>query len=202
MAKSIPNDELRRCLKEIIDEATASKMNAKTRKHLITDLAETHPHEIRCPEANEANEYNCFEYAFELVDSQKYRRIAQTDADVGREIFFAGTEFARFLIEGGAREEITEAELRPGDVVIYLDDNGAPKHAGKIAPCERRVKSKWGGGLFLEHGLSEVPESYGNTVKFYRRIPAAQAEQEFLEFVKSRDSGEEFIDDYDLRYLF
>ncbi len=103
-----------------------------------------------------------------------------SDADVGggSNVFFAGSAFARYLIET-ALVEIAADEALSGDIVVYLDDDGTPRHAGKIASADKRIKSKWGGGLFLEHGLWEVPESYGNTVRFYRAIPANNAEQAF-----------------------
>ena len=153
-------------------------------------------------EEDMAKGYRCFVYAFELVDSPKYGRIADADAADGRNIFFAGSEFARFLIESGALVKINEGEARPGDVVVYLDIKGTPQHAGKIVTLDGRIKSKWGGGLFLEHGLWEVPESYGNTVRFYQKIPATEAEKMILEFVESRDGSEDFVRDYNLIDLF
>ena len=128
--------------------------------------------------------------------------IAGADAAVGRDVFFAGTEFARFLIDTGALVEVSEDEALPDDVVIYLDDLCVPKHAGKIGSEHRRIKSKWGGGLFLEHGLWEVPESYGNTVKFFRVILTDKAEQAFLEFVRLQEGSDEFLELYDLKDIY
>ena len=186
------NSDLRRCLQEITDMAAGRSMSPDQLEKEILRLASTHPHLIRRLREDEAKGYRCFVYAFELVDSLKYHAIADADMALGWGIFFAGTEFARFLIEHGTSEEINESEIRPDDVVVYLDGESTPKHAGKIAPQEGRIKSQWGGGIFLEHGLSEVPESYGNAVKFYRRISDEQAEQVFLEFVKFHDRFPEF----------
>lgn len=170
-------------------------------EQIIAELASSHPHSIRRL-LDEARGYRCFVHAFDLVGSHGYQLIAGADAAAGREVFFAGSEFARFLMETGTLVEISEDEVLPGDVVIYLDDKGAPKHAGKTASEDKRIKSKWGGGLFLEHGLWEVPESYGNTVRFYRAIPADKAEQAFLEFARSRDDFDEFVAAFDLKDLF
>ena len=195
---SANNSELRRCLQEITDMQGISD-NQRWMK--IVKLASTHRRSIQRLQLVTAQPYNCFEYAFELVGSHKYQLIADADAADGRNVFFAGSEFARFLIESRALVKINEGEARPGDVVIYLDDESTPEHAGKIVSRDKRIKSKWGETkLFLEHGLWEVPERYGNTVTFYRSICAGQAEKIFLEFVKSRDGWEEFIDDYGLRY--
>jgi len=168
---------------------------------MIAELASVHRHSIRRL-TDEATSHRCFVHAFELVGSQAYNLISDADAGGGRNVFFAGSAFARYLIETGTLVEIAADETLSGDIVIYLDDDGAPSHAGKIASADKRTKSKWGGGLFLEHGLWEVPESYGNTVRFYHAIPAHGAEQAFLEFVKSRDGFDEFVEAWDLTDLF
>jgi len=203
----VSNSDLRRRLQEIIDMAVERGMVADQLEQEISALTSTHPHSIRrLPD--EAKGYRCFVYSFELFDSARYAAIADADAALSWHIFFAGTEFTRFLIENGALVNINEGGIRPDDVVVYLDGEGIPKHAGKIAPQEGRIKSKWGGTLlFLEHELSEVPEHYGKTVNFYRRIPDEQAEQVFLEFVKSHDRFKEFYKrsadvDLDLSDLF
>ena len=186
------NLDLRRRLQEITDMSVERGMVPDQLELEISGLASTHPHSIRRLREDEAKGYRCFVYAFELVDSPKYQAIANADMALEWDIFFAGSVFARFLIEHGAPEKINESEIRPDDVVVYLDGKSTPKHAGKIAPQEGRIKSKWGGGLFLEHGILEVPENYGNTVNFYRRIPCEQAEKVFLQFVKSHDRFQEF----------
>lgn len=197
----VNNSELRRRLQEITCTPAKRDVTPDQLEQMIAKLASTHPHSIRrLPD--EAQGYRCFVYAFELVESLKYRLIAFADEAEGRDVFYAGPGFARFLMKTGTLPEISHGNARRGDVVIYLDDDGAPKHAGKIASEDKRVKSKWGGGLFLEHGLWEVPESYGNTVRFYRGIPAQKAEQAFLEFAGSRDGFDEFVQRHDLRDLF
>lgn len=160
----------------------------------IKALASTHPHSIWRPGQDESKQYNCFEYAFELVDSDVHRLFAETAANLNKNGFFADSEFAQFLIAGGKLVKITEGEVGGGDVVIYFDDENTPQHAGKIVSRDMRVKSKWGGGLFLEHGLLEVPENYGSTVRLYQQIPAAESEPAFLCFVKLKEGIEEIAD--------
>jgi len=196
------NSVLRRRLQEITDTAARQNMLPDQLERLISELASTHSHSIRRALEDEVIGWNCFEYAFELTESNKYKSIATIDAETRRKIFFAGSVFARFLIEIGALVEIDEFAVRPGDLVIYLDDEGTPTHAGKISCGGKRIKSKWGGGLFLEHELWEVPDSYGNAVRFCKRIPTTAAECAFLQFVKSQDGSEEFVDRFDLKDLF
>ncbi len=196
---SANNSELRRCLQEITDMQGISD---NQREMKIVKLASTHRHSIRRLEVVTAHPYNCYEYAFELIGSRPYRLIAKTDADLKLDTYFAGSEFAHFLIKSAVLEEINKDEIRPDHVVVYLDIKGTPQHAGKIGTLDGRIKSKWGGGLFLEHGLWEVPESYGNTVRFYQKIPATEAEKMILEFVESRDGSSDFVRDYNLIDLF
>ncbi len=64
------------------------------------------------------------------------------------------------------------------------------------------IKSEWGGGLFLEHGLWEVPESYGNVVRFYPRLHAEKAEEAFLEYCRSQDDFDDFVSAFDFKDSF
>lgn len=197
----VDNSELRRRLQEITDAATKQQMNADQRAEMIQELSANHPHSIRQLPEQRLN-YNCFEYAFELVGSHLYEHIAEVDCAARRNVFFAGSEFARFLIETGTLIKVGENEARPGDVVTYFDDLGVPQHAGKIASDDQLINSKWGGGPLLEHRLWEVPESYGKAVRFFRAIPADKAEQVFSEFCRSRDDFDEFVAAFDLKDLF
>ena len=197
----VNNSNLRRRLQEITDEAAASNVTPSELEQMIADLASTHPHSIRC--VGKEKSHRCFAHAFQLTQSKTYRYIAYIDACSGREVFFAGSEFARFLTQSGKLQEISQNETRPGDVVIYFDDDEMPEHAGRIVADGKRIKSKWGGGgLLLEHRLYEVPESYGEVVRFYRTILTKEAEGAFLEFAKSREGFDEFVELYELRDLF
>lgn len=198
----VNNSNLRRRLQEITDEAAASNVTPSELEQMIADLASTHPHSIRCV-GKEQSFHRCFAHAFQLTQSETYYRIADIDACSGRKVFFAGSEFARFLTQRGKLQEISQNEARPGDVVIYFDDEEMPEHAGRIVADGKRIKSKWGGGgLLLEHRLYEVPESYGEVVRFYRIILTEEAEWAFLEFAKSREGFDEFVELYELRDLF
>ncbi len=192
----VGNSELRRRLQKITDDTPVYKQ-----ENLIAELASTFPHSIRCLEDAKVEKWNCFAYAFNLVASDSYQRIAWADRRGRKNIFFASAEFTRFLMQSSVLGGISEGELQLGDVGIYLDDEGIPKHAGKIFSSDKRVRSKWGIGRFWEHGLWEVPESYGNTVSLYREIPTAEAQQAFLKFVRSREGFEDFVGEHDLKDL-
>ena len=193
------NSELRCRLEKIISQSPDDW------ERLISELASTPPHSIRCLPHEHREPYTCFESAFELADSRAYRKIAESFADWGGRdaenapsIFFVNFRFVHFLIGRGELVEINEGELKVGDVVVYLDDEDTPQHAGKKAPQEGLIKSKWGDGRFLEHGLWEVPKRYGNTARFFRSIPAVEAERAFRKFVESQNDPEKFIQSCDL----
>ena len=165
-------------------------------ERLISELAPPHCHSIERLEVVTAHPYNCYEYAFELVGSCPYRLIAETDADLNLGTYIAEAEFAHFLIESVVLKEINKDEIRPDDVVVYLDIKGTPQHAGKVGTLAGRIKSKWGCGPFFEHGLWEVPKRYGNT--FFRSIHAVKAERAFRKFVEAQNGHKNFIQPYDL----
>ena len=190
------NFELRCRLQKITDNTPVYQQ-----QRLISELASTCLHSIRRLDDAQVEKWNCFAYAFNLVVSDRYQRIAWADRRGGNNIFFASSEFARFLLQSEVLVEIEEGEAQPGHVVIYLNNEGNWKHAGKIFSSDKRVKSVWGIGHFWEHGLWEVPESYGNTVSFYHETPTADAERVFLQFCKSKDNWEEFADSFKFRDL-
>ena len=192
------NSELRCRLEKITSQSPDNW------KRLFLELDLTHPHSIRCLPHEHQEPYNCFESAFELADSPAYRTIAETfmdlagsEGDNAPSIFFVNFRFVNFLIGRGALVEINKGELTVSDVVVYLDDGDTPQHAGKIASQEGLIKSKWGCGLFLEHDLWEVPESYGNTARFFRRVPAFMAELAFRKFAEFQNDFKNFIQSCD-----
>ena len=176
-------------------------MSTEQLERIIKELASSHPHSIRRV-PDEAKGYRCFVHAFELVDSPAYQLIAEADEADHRNVFCAGSLFASFMMDTGKLVEIGRDQAQPGDLVVYLGDDGTPKHAGKIASEDGRVRSQWGGGLFLEHGLWEVTESYGNTVKYYQGIVLDDSEKAFLEYSRSRPDFLEFVKTFELEDLF
>jgi hypothetical protein len=107
-----------------------------------------------------------------LLDSDRIYEILQTDADwYGFCGIKVGPEFVLRLIERGilARDDA-------GDIVIYFRDR-LPMHAGLC--IGRRIRSKWGIGNLWEHGLWEVPSSYGDTAERYTILRPELIEPEF-----------------------
>lgn len=190
------NFKLRRRLQKITDNTPVYQQ-----QRLISKLASTCTHSIRRLEDAQVERWNCFAYAFDLVVSDTYQRIAWADRRGGNNIFFASAEYARFLMQSEALVEIEEGEAQAGHVVIYLNKEGNWRHAGKIVSRDKRVRSVWGIGHFWEHELWEVPESYGYTVSFYDEVATTDAERVFLLFCKSKNNWGEFADRFKLRDL-
>lgn len=71
--------------------------------------------------------------------------------------------------------------MRNDDLVLYFDEQ-IPTHAGLVT--ESRVISKWGKGHIYKHGFLEVPASYGDTIRFYRRVPSDLATMRLIEYVR------------------
>lgn len=65
------------------------------------------------------------------------------------------------------------AQVLPGDIVIYYDDEGDPNHSGVVVEYSKDtlvpiICSKWGyAGEYL-HKVNDTPNFYGPQTKFYR----------------------------------
>lgn len=121
--------------------------------------------------------YTCAMHVFGFAEEPEYTAIAER----GFNRVFAGRAFVHWLIENGLLVELSSSEANEGDLVIYFTDEGRFKHAGLICG-EDRVVSKWGTGHLVDHGLLEVPESYGSLLRFFKKLPYAKAYEYFRRF--------------------
>jgi len=123
--------------------------------------------------------YTCLMYVFDFVEKPEYVAIA---GYVGGRIFAAGA-FAHWLLDHGLLVEVTAPNAREGDIVIYFGEGGRFKHAG-LSLATGRVISKWGIGHLYQHGFFEVPESYGTTIRLFKRLSYDDAFQYFEQFAE------------------
>lgn len=135
------------------------------------------PHPIR--------RYTCLMYVFGFPEKKDYVAIAT----YGEGKIFAASAFAHWLLDKGVLIEVSQGDTREGDIAFYFNDEGRFKHTGLIA-SNGRVVSKWGTGHLYEHGLFEVPESYGSIVRFFREVSYEEAFDAFLQFAE--ESGMRF----------
>ncbi len=174
-------DTLRQRLWEITDGPDKAPSSEHAR--LFADLAYEVPHKIEVlpnpfTDVRVLESYTCFVYVLDLVQSSRYVAIAGR----GLPDVFAGKKFMRFLMDNAVLREVTDQHKNDGNIIIYFDGD-QPKHAGILN--SDRVRSKWGTGLFLEHGVWEVPISYGRDRRFFEPLTQNEALGAFLAFAKS-----------------
>lgn len=131
--------------------------------------------------------YTCVVHVFDFTERPEFIAIASR----GFNVVIAGPRFAEWLLEHGLLAEVGEAEAQERDLILYFGEDGGVKHAG-LNLGNGRVESKWGKGGLFRHGIFEVPASYGDTVKFFRRVPWEEALEYFKQYAKEK--GMLFID--------
>lgn len=112
---------------------------------------------ISTPPPEEEN-YNCFIHVLGL----------QSDA---RFLGNKGWDFTRNL--GKVFDEMIDSKVleplhapKAGSLVVYRADDNSISHVG-ILETEKNVISKWSWGPLLRHEIFDVPDHYGNKVKYY-----------------------------------
>lgn len=146
---------------------------------LLHDIGREYPNSICIAESpHPIGRYTCLMHVFHFTEKPEYIDIA--DYRLGR--VYAGAEFAHWLIENERLTEVSQAEAQNGDLIVYFRE-GRFKHIGLWQP-NGRVLSKWGIGNLYDHELFEIPESYGNDVKFYRRLSYEDAYDLLTQFAE------------------
>jgi hypothetical protein len=118
---------------------------------------------------------------FDFAEKDGYAAVATSG--LGR--IFASGDFAHFLVEHNLLIEVTQRGAREGRFVFYFNDAGRFKHAGRMLG-DGRVISKLGIGHLYEREVFEVPESYGNTVRFFGGLSYEEAFEHFLRFAEEK----------------
>lgn len=165
---------LRERLKRITDNG-----DLKSHPILLDMLSREISNSIRISDSGfPIDRYTCIVHALNLIENPDYVRIA--GLGLGR--VFAGTDFVNFLLTKGYLEEISLEDVSEGDLIIYFD-NGQVTHAGKMIR-DNRVISKWGRGYLYEHSIWEMPQQYGNNVRYFKGIKRETALQHFIEYAE------------------
>jgi hypothetical protein len=168
------NAEFRERLRKITCSPISEHVQA------ISDLSREYPHAITLKheitsEDRPIDKYNCFEFALDLVGSQKIVDLALYE-------ILVDSEFVKTLIHQGALVEIDLKQVRESDIVIYFYDG--PTHAGKTSSGQ--IISKWGEGHLWGHDTYEVPASYGNETKYFSKITQETALTAFLDYARTK----------------
>jgi hypothetical protein len=166
-------NELDRILRESQEQGDQEASLEKIRK--------IHPHSIRparlddfckIPDGN-VPEYDCWTFALDLIYSQEriaVRRFAPYKKGPiqrpGIDDALPGPNFFCYL---QLSKNTNFQNCRDHDLVVYFDFFGKAKHIGKV--IEGSIVSKWGmKGYLWNHGIWEIPSSYGVDVRFYSQL--------------------------------
>jgi len=175
---------LRKHLQEITEK------DVSEHERLLEALRLKIPHSIEVVlfeerEGMQVSDFMCYEFAFDLYNFREYKNILERLPwrinPIG-----ADKKFVIFFLRNNSLEEIQIK--RDGDFIIYFEKN-QPTHAGKLT--KNRIRSKWGKGLILEHEIDEVPELYGNEVKYYKSISSEDLIDLFISYAEE-EHGIEF----------
>jgi hypothetical protein len=178
------NNTLRERLEEVFEAQGWAEYLA-----LLARVTRDFPNEIVILDSpHPIQRYTCVVHVLEFTEKPEFVAIASR----GFNFVIAGPAFLHWLLEQGLLAEVAEADACEGDLVLYFDQGGRIKHAG-LDRRNGRVESKWGKGGLFQHGVFEVPTSYGTTVKLFRRIPWEEALEYFRRYAKEK--GILFIDD-------
>jgi hypothetical protein len=126
----------------------------------------------------------CVAFAFGLSNDPVYKTIAQ---DFGRKVF-AGKRFVEWMIRHRL-QEIDPAKI--GSLVLYFSGSDW-RHIGTETGLHQ-VTSQWGTYPIYEHGRCEVPERYGDVVRFFDKPLPGQALADFLDYARSEGVSNEAI---------
>lgn len=166
-------DALRICLHEITENGQPA-----LHPQQIAGLRPEFPHSIEVMQGEAAiDKYTCVPFALGLVGNQEYIAIVE----VAPLYVFASPAFVQRLIDRGALQPRSQAS--EGALIVYLDDEGRVQHIGRMIEAER-VESKWGGGHQYQHGIFEVPASYGSAVAYFEPITADDAVDHFADYAE------------------
>ena len=167
-------------LRQRLQELTQNE-DVDSHPHLLVMIAAEYPHTIDVAASpHPINRYTCLMHVFDLMEKPEYIAIANW----GLGNVFAGADFAHWLIDNDELTPLQADNAQAGDLVMYFRD-GAFKHVG-LLQGSGRVLSKWGQGNLYEHGVLEVPNSYGDDVRYYESVGYEDAFDAFTRFAEEQ----------------
>ncbi len=163
---------LRRKLRDMIAVSDAYRHPS-----LLRRLSRIYRNSIRLlPSSHPIYRYTCLMHVFRFAEHPDYIAIAHH----GQGRVFAGADFAHWLVARGLLMPLRPEEARGGDLVFYFSD-GRFKHAGMLIEGGR-VVSKWGTGQLYEHDLYEIPDHYGDELRYFASLSCESAIEHFRWF--------------------
>jgi hypothetical protein len=123
------------------------------------DISSWPGHSLRIVDRNPT--YNCHAYALMI---ERLPRFQELFVERGSKVLVMSA-FIEKLIADGEIRIVPGQEFSPEHIVIYFDASGRPTHTARVRKANDVLVSKWGGSELFEHGLWEVPASYGDAYK-------------------------------------
>ena len=160
--------ELRKKLDDIA--GTSIEDVAHHRQH-VEALNAVIPHGIKYIEDGGGHTCDCMQYMLEIPAD------LVSLAGVFHEIIdeFFGVALPRLLDQAAGSENSKPL------VIVYFND-GKAKHIGHVKGD--RIISKWGKNPVYEHGITEVPASYGDEYELFKRPSVQYITNKFIQFVR------------------
>ena len=172
------NRELRQRLQEITDEYTEWVVGGQIAA--IEALREQRSHGIKLIQEAVIGEprtydFNCHAFSFQLHELEVFWEIRQSTPEL--------LPTGQFVLDSlvPTMESVDSRDARRGDVVLYFG-NGRVTHSGIVRGSD--IESKWGTAHRWQHGLFEVPSSYGSKVRYFRRPVTKDALIAYLKFAR------------------
>lgn len=147
-------------LREDLDTAIENSMFAGTYQRRIEDLRRAHGHAITILPCDDIQRFNCYAFATGVSGLPGYATLV----DRRQNSALLNSTFVGQLIADGVLQ-LSDVAV-PGGVAVYFDGDRIT-HAARVLDTTERLSSKWGPSDLHEHGLWEVPATYGNAVKFF-----------------------------------
>lgn len=190
MTISINNDVLRNKIDSIIQ----SIQSPTAQSIAFEDIRKVTPHSIYLAKLEDfynlqgdiTNEYDCFTFALDLIDCEERIAVREySPRTIGPAKLFGianvlpGPNFLQFL---PIPTQPSLESCNGNGLVVYYNKFGDAQHISKI--IDNIIISKWGhkGGLW-QHGLWEIPSSYGIPKKFYSSIPKELIRERWLDYL-------------------
>jgi len=155
MTELDPNVSLRTELTRILQGIDLEKHSEQ-----IAELRAAYPNSVEIVQLADLRvDFNCVMFALELIGS-----VEPPCSVLGR--YHMDTNFLLYLIQEGYL--LLTDKAKPGALAIY-SGNGEIRHVG-IVLDGGRIRSKWGVGHIYEHGVWEVPDTFGGEIRYFDAI--------------------------------
>lgn len=150
----------------------------------IEELQKLYPHTIvKSNKVATAPFVLCLPYALGLPAIVKAKLgTTYTDVMLGKNLKIVGVPFAEWLM-GGRLEPISQPKV--GCIIFYFE-SAMWRHAGRLVGTDV-VNSQWGVFPAYEHGVWEVPLSYGEEIRYYNMPSENEVARLFMEYGQLND---------------